>query len=162
MQQIKRIVAAIAILALAGAALPSPAFANPQAGPDTARGHVREGHTEHDFNAKSTNVGTNASGTAKVTFMNPDPNEVFSGEVTCLRVVGHTATIGVLITSQPPGFAFRSMIVHAFDSGKFSGDPEFVQTILSILPPPADGACPTWAGGLLVTKGDIIIESTLP
>src|SRR5215218_7032347 len=53
---------------------------------------------EVDFNAKSSFNGTAPSGSARFTFRNEDPNQVFRGEVTCLNVQGGYATLSGPIT----------------------------------------------------------------
>jgi hypothetical protein len=99
---------------------------------------------------------------------NGDPNNVISGEVTCLRVVGGTGTtpalakIGVKVTQAPPGDPTQSLIITASDWGKFSQAPDAANTVFSPAPPPPDGFCPTPGFTAPVTSGEITIHNTLP
>jgi hypothetical protein len=159
-------------LAVAAAILglgPSAALAAP--GGDSASGHVTDlNDNQWDFSARSSGNGTDASGYGKVTFVFSDPNDVYSGDVTCLRVIGATLTtpatavIGVRVTNAPIGSTIQSMVINATDSGKFSGAPDTIIGQFSTTPSPPDGACPAplpFAGSPVI-KGDITITNTLP
>jgi hypothetical protein len=78
------------------------------------------------FNAKSSFNGTNPTGSARFTFRNEDPNQVFRGEVTCLNVQGDYATLsgpitdargGSTITAGGQTYEPRSFVITAFDGG---------------------------------------------
>jgi hypothetical protein len=165
-----RLALAAASAALAVALMPAGAFADP--GGDSASGHatVLSGtlsEQQFDFRARSSSVGTDARGQARFTV--PATGGVYSGEVTCLLVVGATsatpalASIGVKITNQPPGQPFLSFIIETSDSGKFSGAPDTAAAVFSTTPAPPDGACPVpLAGGDPVTEGEVTIHNTLP
>ena len=134
---------AFALLALA----PSTAVADH--GADSASGRITVfASNRYEFSARSSAVGTDARGRASITFTSYDPDQEWSGEVTCLRVVSATpttpamATIGVLVTNAPFGSTVQGFILSVTDGGKFSGVPD-TATVLSFGPlPPPDGACP--------------------
>jgi hypothetical protein len=155
-------VAAFLVVAFA----PSIVLAGPNQ--DTAKGRVNQFGTLWDFSAKSSATGFNASGSVRVTQANSDPNQVFTGEVTCLRVVAATATtpatafIGGVITNAPPGSFASSFVITASDSGKFSNVPDTFNGFVSSSPPPPDGGCPTSGFGSPVADGEIIIDNALP
>lgn len=163
----RRFASFTAALAVAGLVLlPSAALAD--RGPDTARGNVHTISQRLHFSARSTQTGLDASGHARLTLTGFDPDLVFAGEVTCLRVVGATATtpvlasIGVRITQQPPGLPFQSIVINASDSGRFSGAPDTASSFLSFAPPPSDGACPAPVVTTPVADGWMRIHNTLP
>src|SRR5215203_6010181 len=81
---------------------------------------------EVDFNARSSFNGASPSGSARFTFRNEDPDQVFRGEVTCLNVQGNTATLSGPITDARGGSTItvggqtyepRSFVITAFDGG---------------------------------------------
>ena len=138
---------------------------------DSASGHVTDRfNQQYDFSAKSSAAGTGASGYGKVTFISSDPNQVYSGDVTCLRVVGATTTtpataiMGVRVTNAPIGSTIESLIIQATDSGKFAGAPDTIFAQFLSTPAPPDGACPVpfMFLGNPVIKGDVVIDNTLP
>jgi hypothetical protein len=148
-----------------------PSVAIAADGGDSASGHVTDQFNgQYDFSAKSSAVGTDASGYGKITFIGSDPNAVYSGDVTCLRVIGATLTtpatavIGVRLTNEPVGAPYQSVIINATDTGKFSNVPDTLFAQFFLTPAPLDGACPAPAAfaGFLVIKGDITIDNTLP
>src|SRR5215212_5336046 len=104
-----------------------------------------------DFSARSSFNGTNPTGSARFTFRSEDPNQVFTGEVTCLNVQGGFATLSGPITEARGGstlavgeqtFEPRSFVITAIDSGKFSPNPDLIGFELS--PQPAsDVTCTT-------------------
>ena len=161
------ILVALVLAGLGAFALASSSLAGH--GQDSASGHVRNVFSQElDFSAKATQTGINASGRARLTLTNSDPNQVFSGEVTCLRVTGPTATapamasIGVRVTNPPAGSSVQSMIIFTSDGGKFSGAVDTASVTTSTLPPPPDGGCPTPAAGVTVIEGDVTIHNTFP
>jgi len=101
---------------------PNPPLCFPQSPlqvPTTAEADV-------DFNAKSSFNGTSPSGSARFTFRNEDPDQVFRGEVTCLNVQGNTATLsgpitdargGSTLTVEGQTYEPRSFVITAFDGG---------------------------------------------
>jgi hypothetical protein len=152
---------AFALLAL------TPSVAVADHGTDSASGRGRIfGNTEIDFSARSSSVGTNARGRASLSFTNSDPDQTYSGEVTCLNVVGATpttpamATIGVLVTKAPFGSTVQSLVLSVSDGGKFSGVPDTATYFMTSAPPPPDGACPAPFGGFLF-DGEITIHDSL-
>jgi hypothetical protein len=157
--------AALATVLLA--ALPALAGAAPSG--DSTSGNVTQPGFRLDWHARGTAGSLNAHGNARVTFTGADPNQTFSGDVTCLQVVGATdatpafASVGVLITQTPPGQGFaQGMIIEASDSGKFSNVPDTAQFQLLASPPPPDGACPLSFGGQPVTQGEVVINNEFP
>jgi len=164
MRSLKRIGSAFAVLAMM-LVLGGPAVADH--GNDAATGKVNLfGFEQIDFSAKSSAAGTGAHGRARVTFTQSDPNEVLAGEVTCLRVVGATATtpamasIGVLVTRNTFfGSTIQGLIIHTTDSGKFSDTPDTVALQFFAIPPPADGLCPLPLTGS-PADGEVTIHNT--
>jgi len=140
------------------------------AGPnqDSAKGRVNQFGVIWDFSATSTATGFNASGSVRITVQNADPNQVYTGQVTCLRVVGATATtpatafIGGVITTAPPGSFASSFVITASDSGKFANAPDTFNGFVTSSPPPPDGGCPTSGFGSPVADGEVIINNALP
>jgi hypothetical protein len=148
---------------------PTVALADP--GGDSASGHVTDLYNQsYDFSAKSSAAGTGASGYGKVTLVYSDPDQVYSGDVTCLRVIGATLTtpatavIGVRVTNAPIGSTTQSLLIQATDSGKFAAAPDTIFSQSYATPAPPDGACPAAVpfAGYPVIKGDITINNTLP
>ena len=136
---------------------------------DSASGRGTFFGTDFDFSARSTNVNTDARGRIRLTDTGSDPNRVFTAEVTCMRVVGATATtpaavvLSGRITDQPAGSAALSLIVHATDSGKFSNAPDTISVFASSTPSPPDGACPPPATFLSpLADGEVVIKNSLP
>ena len=150
---------AVAILPLTAA----PAAADH--GTDSASGHILVfGQQEFDFSARSSAFGTDSRGRATVAFTSSDPDQVYSGDVTCLRVVGTQtgaiASIGVRITRAPFGNTLQGMTLFVTDSGKFSQQPDGANVAFQATPPPQD-ACPTPFAN---TPGDgqVTIHNTFP
>ena len=154
---------AFALLAL------TPSVALADHGTDSASGRGRTGGIEFDFSARSSSVGTDARGRASVSFTGSDPDQTYSGEVVCLRVVSATpttpamATIGVLVTRAPFGSTIQGFVLSVSDGGKFSGIPDtFTTMAFTTTPPPGDGLCPpppTFAGSPV--DGEITIHDSL-
>ena len=120
------------------------------------------------FDAQSNATGFDASGRVRFTNRSTDPNQVFSGEVTCLRVIAATATtpltavIGGVITDAPPGSPVASFIITATDQGKFATAADTFGFSLSTAPPPPDGGCSLPSFTSPVADGNVIIENALP
>ena len=156
-----------ALAAVVAAALPALAGAAPAG--DSTSGNVTFSGSKLDWRARGTATGLNATGTARVIFTNTDPDQTYSGEVTCLRVVAATATtpatasVGVLLTDTPPGQGiFQSMVIFASDSGKFSPVPDTAASQITTAPPPPDGGCPTPFAGSPVSQGEVVINNEIP
>jgi hypothetical protein len=123
-----------------------------------------------DFSAKSSFNGTNPSGSARFTFRNEDPDQVFTGEVTCLSVQGGSATLSGPITEARGGstltaggqvFEPRSFVITAFDQGKFNPNPDFLGFVLSSQPA-TDVTCNTQgAPASPVREGDVVVKDAL-
>ena len=137
-------------------------------GGDSARGRVDTGSLTVVFRAASSATGFNASGDFRLTNRGTDPDQVYTGEVTCLRVIAATATtpatavIGGVITSAPAGASVSSFLITASDPGKFSTSPDTFGFFLSSAPPPPDGGCATPSFMSPVSDGEIIIENAIP
>jgi len=123
-----------------------------------------------DFSAKSSYNGTNPSGSARFTLRDQDPDQVFSGEVTCLNVQGGFARLSGPITEArggstlqvgPQAFEPRSFVIQAEDSGKFSTQPDLIGFVLS--PQPAtDSTCTTtFTQTSPVREGDVVVKDSL-
>jgi hypothetical protein len=164
------------------------------AGQDSARGHVADAKmitlipqppictilgcipqpplqvittAEVDFNARSSFNGTSPSGSARFTFRNEDPDQVFRGEVTCLNVQGDFATLSGPITDARGGSTLtvggqtyepRSFVITAYDGGD---DPDSIGYVLS--PNVAtDQTCYTQSAPLdVVRDGEVVVEDAL-
>lgn len=96
-----------------------------------------------DFSARSSFNGTDPTGSARFTFRNEDPDQVFEGEVACLNVQGRFARLSGPITGargdstlsvEGQTFEPRSFVIQAFDSGKGNPDPDFIGFVLSQQP----------------------------
>ena len=123
-----------------------------------------------DFSAKSSYNGTNPTGSARFTFRNEDPDQQFSGQVTCLDVQGGFARLSGPITEARGGstltvgtqtFEPRSFVITAFDSGKFSTQPDSLGFVLS--PQPAtDVTCTTSSTQASpVRDGEVVVKDSL-
>lgn len=127
-------------------------------GTDYARGTVDRGFDEWRFSASSNFNGTDPRGHVRVIFENQDPNLVITGEVTCLLVVGNTASIIAEVTDVRGGVfpSARSLIVSATDSGKFSNLPDTFQGFVSsqpatnVCPPPSPFQSPVLDGEVVI------------
>ena len=151
------------------AAFVTPATAGAAGGGDSASGHGSQFGMTFDFSGRSSNVNTDARGRIRVTMTNQDPNDVYTAEVTCMRVVGATATTpasAVLIgriVDQPPGQGVVSLVIHAADSGKVSNVPDSAIVGFSGAPAPPDGACPPPVQFISpLAEGEVTINNTLP
>jgi len=162
----KRLVILLSALAL----LAWPAVVSADHGTDSVRGNVRLfGQIEVNVSARSSQAGSDASG--RVTFTNTitDPNQTWRGDVTCLRIVGATATTAATfytvarVTDAPPGDFAQSIHVFGTDAGKFAQAPDTLAAFTSSLPAPPDGACPvpTFSGSP-VSDGEVTIHNSLP
>jgi len=171
------------------------------AGNDTARGHVADAHmislvpqpcipipfppfcqpqpprqevtltAEVDFSARSSFNGTDPTGSARFTFRNEDPDQVFTGEVTCLNVQGSTATLSGPITDARGGSTVTvegqgtyeplSFKITAFDTGRGANNPDLIAFELS--PQPAtDFSCNTPLSPLdQVRDGEVVVVDAL-
>jgi hypothetical protein len=168
------------------------------AGQDSATGHVTDAHmitfvppvcipnppfppfctfpdpvtttADVDFSAKSSYNGTNPTGSARFTFRNEDPDQVFSGQVTCLRVVNTVATLSGPITEArggstlqvgtQPAFEPRSFLITAQDSGKGISNPDLIGFQLS--PQPAtDFTCNGQTTTDIVRDGEVVVKDSL-
>jgi hypothetical protein len=124
-----------------------------------------------DFSAKSSYNGTKPTGSARFTFRNEDPDQVFSGQVTCLNVQGGFATLSGPITEArggstlqvgtQPAFEPRSFIITTQDSGKGNPNPDFLGYTLS--PTVAtDQTCYTqFIQQDVVRDGEVVVKDSL-
>ena len=125
---------------------------------------------EVDFNAKSSFNGTSPSGSARFTFRNEDPNQVFRGEVTCLNVQGGYATLSGPITDARGGSTLtvggqtyepRSFVITAYDSGRGTTNPDYIGYVLSS-EPATDQTCYTQSAPLNVVRdGEVVVQDAL-
>jgi hypothetical protein len=123
-----------------------------------------------DFSAKSSFNGTNPTGSARFTFRNEDPDQVFTGEVTCLNVQGGFASLSGPITEARGGstltvggqtFEPRSFQIDAFDTGKFSTTPDSIGFVLSEQPA-TDVSCTTQGvPRSQVRDGEVVVKDSL-
>jgi hypothetical protein len=81
---------------------------------------------EVDFNARASFNGADPSGSARFTFRDQDPDQVFRGDVTCLNVQGDTAILtgpitaargGSTVTVEGQTYEPRSFVIRAVDNG---------------------------------------------
>ena len=123
-----------------------------------------------DFSAKSSFNGTKPTGSARFTFRNEDPDQVFTGEVTCLNVQGGFATLSGPITEARGGstltvgeqvFEPRSFVITAIDSGKFNPNPDLIGFELYPLPA-TDVTCTTSSTQTSpVREGEVVVKDSL-
>jgi hypothetical protein len=191
----KRLVTTLALGLLVALLVVGTGVANAAgtAGQDSATGHVNDANgitlipiqctpffcppsptsnvsADVDFSAKSSFNGTSPSGSARFTFRNEDPDQVLSGQVTCLNVQGGFATLSGPITESRGGstltaggqvFEPRSFVITAFDQGKFSTQPDFLGFVLSS-EPATDQTCYTQgAGSFVVRDGEVVVKDAL-
>jgi hypothetical protein len=136
--------------ALIGAALLSlfavTALASAAAG-DYAKGRGTTTGTRFSFSAQGTGAADRANGNVSQTFTSTDPNITITGDVTCMLIVGKSATIGGRITGFKPAGAAptfgnpQGFVIFATDAAKPSGglDGYFLSTqtlVPSVCPPP--------------------------
>jgi len=158
---------AAATVALALAMSPAVVGAGPNT--DTASGSGTVFSDQVDFSARSTNVNTDARGRIRVTDTGLDPNQTWTAEVTCMRVIGATATtpatvvVSGRIVDSPPGSFVQSIQVQATDAGKFANAPDSMFYQFFGTPSPPDGTCPmpiTFTSPL--ADGEVTISNALP
>ena len=150
--------------------IPQPCIPNPPFGciPQPPLQFVNT--ADVDFSARSSFNGTNPTGSARFTFRSEDPNQVFTGEVTCLNVQGGFATLsgpiteargGSTLTVGEQGFEPRSFVITAIDSGKFNPNPDLIGFELS--PQPAtDVTCTTSSTQTSpVREGEVVVKDSL-
>jgi len=144
----------------------TPSAAVADHGTDSASGRITIfGSNRYDFSARSSAVGTDARGRASITLTSTDPDQEWSGEVTCLRVVSATpttpamASIGVLVTKAPFGSTVQGFVFSVTDGGKFSGVPDTVALMSFGALPPPDGACPAPIPGS-IGDGEVTIHDS--
>jgi hypothetical protein len=128
----KRLFAALSLaLLLSLAVCVGVAGAQGQGGNDSATGSVSTVSTPSgfrlaaniSFSAKSSSIGTNASGRYRHVLTDTDPNGVITGEVRCLRVSGRLFEARGVVTDvrNAPGFSnIQGFYIHGSDDGKFS------------------------------------------
>src|SRR5215218_6709121 len=123
---------------------------------------------ELDFNAKSSFNGTAPSGSARFTFRDQDPNQVFRGEVTCLNVQGNTATLSGPITDARGGSTLtvggqtyepRSFVITAFDGGR--DNPDYIGYVLSADVATAQTCYTQNALTNAVRDGEVVVDDAL-
>jgi hypothetical protein len=126
-----------------------------------------------DFSARSSYNGTNPTGSARFTFRNEDPDQVFTGEVTCLNVQGGFAFAslsgpiteargGSTLRVGPQAFEPRSFLIQAQDFGR-SGRPQHDVIGFKLSPEPAtDATCTTeFTQTSQVREGEVVIKDSL-
>jgi hypothetical protein len=161
---IRRFAIGSVLAALVGVCIPASAQAANSG--DSASGHfkVSQGLFDVDFSARSSAFGTGSTGRARISITAADPNSVYSGDVTCLRVVGTDtgalAVIGVRLTRAPFGTIEQGLELYVFDGGKFSQQPDLGTFAFTPTPPPQD-ACPAPVFGQPV-DGEITVQNTFP
>jgi hypothetical protein len=129
-----------------------------EGGNDSASGWARQGTNEDTFSAKSSELGTNASGQWRRTNANQDPNLVFTGQVKCLRVNGSLFEARGEITDVRGGSSpLRGFIIRGSDSGKFSTAPDTYTGGLT-LDPQTETSCLAPTSGFPVTEGEITVK----
>jgi hypothetical protein len=161
--------AAVAALALS---LAAPTVVLADHGTDSVRAHGRLFLVlDVDLSARSESTGIGATGRASFTDTSPDPDATYRGEVTCLRVVGGSASVPsstfyavARITDQPPGGIAQSIHIFGTDSGKFSQAPDTLEAFPSPSPPNPDGTCPTVFPfpNRPLFDGEVVVHNTLP
>ena len=161
-------VATAAALAISLAA-PIVVLADP--GTDSVRAHgLLQLTWDVDISARSTPTGLGASGHVTFSITTFDPDATFRGDVTCLRIVGGTATAPATfyavarVTAAPPGSTSQSIHVFGTDSGKFAQFPDTLEAFDSPALPNPDGTCPTSFPFVSrpLADGEVVINNVLP
>lgn len=141
------------------------ALASAAAG-DYAKGRGTVVGAHFSFSAQGTGALDRANGRWTHTFSFLDPNITVTGDVTCMLIVGKTASIGGRVTGfKPAGAAAllgnpQGFIVEATDNAKPS---QGLDTYTSTLDPVVPAVCPPPGGfGEPVITGDIEIIPGLP
>jgi hypothetical protein len=165
----RRLFALIASAGMLAALAATPAAVGAAGGGDSASGNFSDGFYQTDFSARASNIDTDARGRIRVTYTTADPNQVYTAEVTCMKVVGATATtpasavVSGRIVSQPAGSSVMGLQVHVKDSGKFSQVPDSGLVQFLFTPSPDDGLCPVpFTFNNPLADGTVTIDNTLP
>jgi hypothetical protein len=157
------LVAAIAATLLAFA----PGSATGASGNDVAKGHGTTTFGDSfAFSATANFNDTGAHGSVRLDTALGAQEVTFYGDVTCLRVVGNTASIAGNVTNISPPIAFygniKSFVVQATDGGKFGSVADTVYYGLLTTPAPPDGACPAPSpANVPISTGDIVIGDAI-
>jgi len=165
----RRLFSLLAAVGMLGALAATPVAVGAAGGGDSASGNFTYGNEQVDFSARASNVDTDARGRIRITNTSADPNDVYTAEVTCLRVIGATAgtpatavAVGRII-DQPPGSPYLSILVQVQDSGKFSQVPDSGFAFFQFVPSPPDTACPVpFTFNNPLAEGTVTIDNTLP
>jgi hypothetical protein len=165
----RRLFALLASAGMLAALAATPVAVGAAGGGDSASGNFTYFNSDVDFSARASNVDTNARGRIRVTITSSDPNDVYAADVTCMRVIGATATtpatalVSGSITSQPAGQPYMSLLVQVQDSGKFSQVPDSGFVSFFTTPSPTDGLCPApFTFNNPLAEGSVTIDNTLP
>jgi hypothetical protein len=165
----RRLFSLLAAAGMLGALAATPVAVGAAGGGDSASGNFAYFGYQVDFSARASNVDTDARGKIRVTYTAADPNDVYTAEVTCIRVVGATATtpatavVSGRIVDQPAGSGVTSLLVQVQDSGKFSAVPDSGLVFFQGTPSPPDGACPVpFTFNNPLAEGTVTIDNTLP
>jgi hypothetical protein len=165
----RRLFSLLAAVGMLGALAATPVAVGAAGGGDSASGNFTNSNLQVDFSARASNVDTDARGRIRVTNTATDPNDVYTADVTCIRVVGATGTtpatavVSGRIVDQPPGSPYMSLLVQVQDSGKFSQVPDSGFVFFQGTPSPPDGACPVpFMFNNPLAEGTVTIDNTLP
>jgi hypothetical protein len=157
----KKLIAALSLALLVSMVLAASATGAPGAGGgnnDSASGTVNFGSFYDTFSAKSSSLGTDAQGSWKRTNTTSDPNQIITGDIRCLRVVGDTFEArGVIVDVHPGAFFAQGFVLRGSDSGKFSSAPDTY--LASFTPTPQlEDSCLLPTPGSIVQNGEIVVK----
>jgi hypothetical protein len=113
--------------------------------------------------ARSNFNSSQARGSWRFTNANADPNQVISGEVTCLVVTGNVAFVAGIVTDVKgtPTIA-NAVFMTMTDSGKFGTTPDLFGAFFAIIPPGVEPNCtPFDISQDPVVDGEVIVEDAL-
>jgi hypothetical protein len=145
----------------------SPGAASGASGSDVAKGHGTTFFGDaFAFSATANFNDTGARGSVRLDTAIGAQAVTFYGDVTCLRVLGNTASIAGTVTNiSPPVAVFgntKSFVVQATDGGKFGSAPDTVYYQFFSTPAPPDGVCPAPAPlNIPISTGDIVIVDAI-
>lgn len=129
---------------------------------DYAKGRGTTAQERFSFLAKGTGALDRADGSSTETLTIYDPNITITGNVTCMLIVGKTASIGGQITDVKPAGAAAAIgfdqgfVINAEDNSKPSNGQDLYQYRTVPLPPTVCPS-PTPGTGTNVITGDITI-----
>jgi hypothetical protein len=166
MKRIALALGAGGILAVSGVGMAAAADGGPS---DSVSGAIKRTGVRDDLERHfvvSAHDGPNgATGTYHATYGKGKSRTEYSGRVTCVRVEGNKAIVGIVVTSstRPDAVVGSGEIIRVIDNGNPNdGAPVDVVSpgVYSATPPqecpkPTGDVTPTYSGNMLVKDGDL-------